>query len=161
MNLRGAALLGVLLAASAQSWGQKPGPASESAQVRALRAQLTTLRAQLVAARKELSAQSAARDDLQAQLDALKGQQAQLDALRRQLEALKADVKALRANSVLDLNGYLTFDISNGYPIALFRGINVQIVNGTGETQTANGMGNLIVGYNRPSTGSFICSVGA
>jgi hypothetical protein len=36
----------------------------------------------------------------------------------------------------------------------------VQIVNGTGETQTATGTGNLIVGYNRPSVGSFICSLG-
>ena len=110
--------------------------------------------------RTELSAQAAARQELQAQLSALQAQQADLNTLRQQVEALRAEVKGLRANTVLDLNGYLTFDVSNGYPTALFRGINVQIVNGTGDTQTINGMGNLIVGYNRPSNGSFICSIG-
>jgi hypothetical protein len=69
-------------------------------------------------------------------------------------------VRSLKANSVLDLNGYLSYDTSNGYPVALFRGINLQIVNGTGQTRTANGLGNLIVGYNRPSGGSFMCSLG-
>ncbi len=119
------------------------------------------MRKQLAAARTELSAQAAARQDLQAQLSALQTQQADLNTLRQQVELLRAEVKGLKANTVLDLNGYLTFDVSNGYPTALFRGINVQIVNGTGDTQTINGMGNLIVGYNRPSTGSFICSIGS
>jgi hypothetical protein len=51
--------------------------------------------------------------------------------------------------------------VLNGYPTAVFRGINVQIVNGSGDAQTVNGMGNLIVGYNRASTGAFSCSIGA
>ena len=80
--------------------------------------------------------------------------------MKRQLELLRADVGGLRANSVWDLNGYLTFEVSNGYPTAVFRGVNVQIVNGTGETQTVNGTGNLIVGYNRPNTNGFACSLG-
>src|SRR5258705_97292 len=31
-----------------------------------------------------------------------------------------------------------------------FSGVNVQIVNGLGATETVNGVGNLIVGYNEP-----------
>jgi hypothetical protein len=77
------------------------------------------------------------------------------------MESLKADFGGLKANSVFDLNGYLTFEVSNGYPTALFRGVNVQIVNGMGETQTVNGTGNLIVGYNRPSATNATCSLGS
>jgi hypothetical protein len=69
-------------------------------------------------------------------------------------------LRSLKANTVLDLNGYVTFEIVNGYPTALFRGVNVQIVNGTGDTQSVNGMGNLIVGYNRPGSGGYSCSLG-
>jgi hypothetical protein len=69
-------------------------------------------------------------------------------------------VRALQANSILDLNGYITFDNSSGYPTVLFNGINVQIVNGTGATQTVNGLGNLIIGYNRPRSTGAVCSLG-
>jgi hypothetical protein len=162
MNGAKAVLFAGMLLLVADGWGQeKAPPPDQTKELRALRQQAAALRKQLLAARKELSAQNAAREDMQAQLAALQAQQAGLDALRREVESLKAEIKALRVNTVLDLNGYLTFDVSNGYPTALFRGINVQIVNGTGNTQTVNGMGNLIIGYNRPSTGSFICSIGA
>ena len=162
MNGAKAVLLAGMLLVVADGWGQQSAaPPDQATQLRALRQQVAALRKQLAAARTELSAHTAARQDLQAQLSALQAQQAELNALRQQIESLRAEVKGLKANTVLDLNGYLTFDVSNGYPTALFRGINVQIVNGTGDTQTVNGMGNLIVGYNRPSTGSFICSIGA
>jgi hypothetical protein len=157
-----AALFSAMLLAVADGWGQQSAPPpDESAQLRALRQQMAALRKQLAAARSELSGQAAARRDLQAQLTTLQAQQADLNGLRQQIESLRAELRGLKANSVLDLNGYLTFEVSNGYPTALFRGINVQIVNGSGDTQTINGMGNLIVGYNRPGTGSFICSMGA
>src|SRR5689334_5618916 len=40
-----------------------------------------------------------------------------------------------------------------------FHGVDVQVVNGTGDTSSANGLGNLIIGYNthsdtKPQTGS-------
>jgi hypothetical protein len=153
--------IGTLLLLAADGWGQqKAQPSEATPEARALRAQLAAMRKQLAAARRDLEAEAAARQDVLAQLNALKDQQAQLAALRQQLELLAREVKSLRANSVLDLNGYLSFGISNGYPVALFRGINVQVVNGTGETQTANGLGNLIIGYDQPSVGSFICSLG-
>ena len=162
MNGVKAALLAGMLMAVADGWAQQnAAPADDATQLRALRQQMATLRKQLAAARTELSAQASARQDLQAQLSALQSQQADLNTLRQQVDLLKAEVKALKANTVLDLNGYLGFDVSNGYPTALFRGINVQIVNGTGDTQTVNGMGNLVVGYNRSSNGAFSCSIGA
>jgi hypothetical protein len=162
MSTRKGVLLAGLIVLAVDGWAQqKAPPADQATQVRALRQQVTALRRQLGALRNEFAAENAARLEVLAQLNALKGQQAQLGALRQQIELLAREIKSLKANTVLDLNGYLTFDVSNGYPAALFRGINVQIVNGTGQTQTMNGLGNLIVGYNRPSAGSFICSLGA
>jgi len=149
MRRRQAIVLAGLLAASTHGWAQEKAAPSD-AELRAVRQQVTTLRKQLAAARNELTAANTARQSLQVQFS----------AIQRQMEALSTEVRGLRSNSVLDLNGYLTFDISSGYPTALFRGVNVQIVNGTGETQTATGTGNLIVGYNRPNTNGFVCSMG-
>jgi hypothetical protein len=153
-----AVLLSGILVASIDGWAQqKTVPPDPDASMRALQQQVGAMRKQLNAARSDLSAASTTRESLQLQLSAL---QQQVEALKRQLEFLRADVGGLRANSVWDLNGYLTFEVSNGYPTAVFRGVNVQIVNGTGETQTVNGTGNLIVGYNRPNTNGFACSLG-
>jgi hypothetical protein len=162
MRTRRVIVLAGLLASSVHGWGQQQAePLDTAAQLRALRQQVATLRKQLTTARGELATEAAARRELQAQVNAWAGQRALLGTLQQQIQSLASEVKSLRANSVMDLNGYLSFDISNGYPAALFRGINVQIVNGTGETQTVNGLGNLIVGYNRPSAGRPLCSVGA
>jgi hypothetical protein len=131
--------------------------ADTDAELRALRQQVAAMRKQLAAARNELAAAGTVGQSAQSQLNTMRQQ---VELLRRQVESLRADVSGLRSNSVFDLNGYLTFDISNGYPTALFRGVNVQVVNGLGETQTVNGTGNLIVGYNRPAAGDYVCSVG-
>jgi hypothetical protein len=139
-------------------------PPDTDTQLRVLRQQVAAMRKQLNATRNELFAATAALSSATAALSATttarQNGQVQLSTLQRELESLKADLRGLKANSILDLNGYLTFEISNGYPTALFRGVNVQIVNGMGDTQTVNGTGNLIVGYNRPSATSFICSLG-
>jgi hypothetical protein len=157
-----AVLVAGVLVLAADGWAQqKAQPADQATQVRALRQQVTALRKQLAVLRNEFAAENAARLQVLAELKALEEERAVLSALQQQVELLAREVKSLKANTVLDLNGYLTFDMSNGYPAALFRGINLQIVNGTGETQTMNGLGNLIIGYNRPSAGSFICSLGA
>jgi hypothetical protein len=161
MITRNTALLTGLLVLAADGLAQvKPQPSDPTAEVRALRQELAAARRQVALARTRLAAEDAARQDLAAQLNALKAQQGQISALAKQVEALAREVRSLKANSVLDLNGYLTYDTSNGYPVALFRGINVQIVNGTGRTQSATGLGNLIVGYDQASAGSFICSLG-
>jgi hypothetical protein len=150
-------LFGLFVASIDGSAQQKTAPPDTDSQMRALRQQVAAMRKQLNAARGDLSAASTTRESLQVQLSAL---QQQVDAMKRQLDSMRADVGGLRANSVWDLNGYLTFEVSNGYPTAVFRGVNVQIVNGMGDTQTVNGTGNLIVGYNRPNTNGFVCSMG-
>src|ERR1700752_1303410 len=50
----------------------------------------------------------------------------------------------------------VTLDDGTGNPKKTLRifGINVQIVNGTGSTETATGVGNLIVGYNEAGSQS-------
>ncbi len=150
-------ICGLLLPSVDAAAQQKPAPAEPDRQLRVMRKQLSVTRKQLNEALSALSAEATARRSIQMQLGTL---QTQMDGMKRQLNALAADVGGLKANSVWDLNGYLVFDISNGYPTALFRGVNVQIVNGMGETQTVNGTGNLVIGYNRPSMGEFTCSVG-
>jgi hypothetical protein len=42
---------------------------------------------------------------------------------------------------------------------AVITGANLRIVNGLGTTTTTNGLGNLIVGYNEPRSGSIFCPV--
>lgn len=132
-------------------------PAKPPAQATDASAELKTLKRLLVAMQKQVNA-------MRAQLDAeaaeRKRMQARIETLARTVEAADATVQAMRANSVLDLNGYVTFDNSSGYPTVLFNGINLQVVNGTGVTQSVNGLGNIIVGYNRPRNAAPVCSIG-
>ena len=73
---------------------------------------------------------------------------AQISDLQNQIGSLQAGLMALNHNSVLALNGVLSYDA--GTKTAIFTGANVFIVNGQGTTASANGLGNLIVGYNGP-----------
>jgi hypothetical protein len=100
------------------------------------------------------------RADLKAEAGARESMQASIASLRKEVQAAYDTLRVLQANSVLDLNGYVSFDNSSGYPTVLFNGINVQVVNGTGATQSVNGLGNLILGYNRPRSTDPVCSVG-
>ncbi len=78
------------------------------------------------------------------------------DALQRIDELESSDVAALEEHVevIADPNN------PNEYTV-LFSGVNVQIVNGHGDTESINGLGNLIVGYNEERTlGSSVCSDG-
>lgn len=141
-------VLALMALCCSEAWAQKSSPADR--RVRSLEREVGSLRGQLKALHSERAAAEQDRRALQAQIR----------ALREQLLAMREDVRGLKANSILDLNGYLTFENGSGYPTAVFRGVNVQVVNGTGDTQTANGLGNLIVGYNRARAGTPVCSVG-
>jgi hypothetical protein len=96
--------------------------------------------------------------------------EARVAALEAQNAALLARLAALEANTVLALDGYLFLDTSrtdcqgdlNGFcPAAVFDAVNVQIVNGTGQTlppvttgpDGPNGLGNLIIGYDEAGAG--------
>lgn len=130
------------------AWSQTSPSADR--QIQDLRRQVNSLRAEVKSLRSERTTAEQERKALQAQIK----------ALRDQFLAMRNDVRGLQANSILDLNGYLTFENTTGYPTAVFRGVNVQVVNGTGDTQTVNGVGNLIVGYNRTRSGTPVCSIG-
>jgi hypothetical protein len=144
-------LLALLGALSTCAWAQQPPSGGDlGQQLRELQRQLAGLRGTVRSLRAQLAAEVTARQSLQAGMDALKGQ----------LASIQGDVRSLRGNSILDLNGYLTLDHSSGYPTALFQGINVQVINGSGTTHSANGLGNLIVGYNRPRAAHPVCSLG-
>ena len=85
-------------------------------------------------------------------------------ALERAVATLQAQVTALQntltgASNVLALNPYLTVDTATKR--VRFTGVNLQLVNGTGETNTRNGLGNLLVGYDLPLTSyNWFCSDG-
>ncbi len=68
-------------------------------------------------------------------------------------------------NFVPGLNDYVTVDTITypSKPRIIFSGVNIQLVNGTNNTYTVNGMGNFIIGYDgrRPSTSTdFRCTYG-
>ena len=69
----------------------------------------------------------------------------------QELEAFVADLRA-----VLSLR-----DDDQGNPAVIFSGVNVQINNGLGATDSINGLGNLIIGYDEPTQNlNQVCSNG-
>ncbi len=89
-------------------------------------------------------------DALQSQVDA---QQATIDALTAQLAGLQA---------VNDLAPYLEVDDTTDplKPVVRIVGANFQIVNGLGATESINGTGNLIIGYNEAWGSTVACTDG-
>ncbi|MDZ7661643.1 hypothetical protein [Thiohalophilus sp.] len=92
------------------------------------------------------------------------------DALLRintlESELAQAQTALDEAQNVLALNDYVELvpddNILNEYTVR-FSGVNLQIVNGEGQTESVNGLGNLIVGYNEArnlGTDNSICSDG-
>jgi hypothetical protein len=77
---------------------------------------------------------------------ALEGRVAALEA---EVAALEAEVEELRGLSgdVAELQALLAGVERNGDTLT-FSGMNVQVVNGLGNTYTENGLGNIVVGYN-------------
>jgi hypothetical protein len=79
-----------------------------------------------------------------------------IDTLEARIGELEALLVELEGNSVLDLDGYLSLGASEAVnidggdkPEAIFSGLNVRVINGTGLTETANGLGNVIIGYGK------------
>ena len=71
----------------------------------------------------------------------------------RPAQALQPEL-TLEQFEILRHMSLVTLDDGTGNPVRTLRitGLNVQIVNGTGATASANGAGNLIVGYNEPGS---------
>lgn len=49
----------------------------------------------------------------------------------------------------------------NGQPTVRFTGVNLQLVNGQGSTESVNGVGNIMVGYDEGRSGNGFCSDGS
>jgi hypothetical protein len=74
----------------------------------------------------------------------------------QQILSLERRIQALEANPVLALAGVIVLEKGRTCSTVKVTG-NLQIVNGMGETDTTNGCGNLIIGYNElppPSSGA-------
>ncbi len=86
---------------------------------------------------------------------------AMLEADNASLRAEVADLK-VALGSLLNISQFLSLETLNEQPAIRVTGANLQLVNGLGATATANGTGNLIVGYDeeRDSSVSEQCSVG-
>lgn len=86
--------------------------------------------------------------------------QSALEGALSRIDALEAELAKVQANDALALHGHVEVVpdpyVPDGYTIR-FSGVNVQIVNGLGQTASINGLGNLIVGYNQPR--SFLIDV--
>jgi len=75
--------------------------------------------------------------------------------LRDQIKDLKAALAASIA-----LKDAMSVETVNGVRTVRFTGVNLQIVNGTNTTETINGSGNLIVGYDEANTSTrIVCSL--
>lgn len=64
--------------------------------------------------------------------------------LRASLNAALARLESLENSPVSGLNGFVSVDGNT----VIFEGVNLQVTNGSGQTNSVNGAGNLIVGYN-------------
>jgi hypothetical protein len=92
-------------------------------------------------------------DDNQAQITAL---ETAITTLETANTALTASIAALEAKLAS-----MSVTTSNGQPTVRFTGVNLQVVNGLAATATANGTGNLIVGYDEADASGFgRCTLG-
>ena len=77
----------------------------------------------------------------------------ELAETRNDLQLVKAELEEVRNNTVLGLDGFLRLEKDkNEIYTALFSDVNVQVINGDGLTEIANGRGNLVLGYNADGT---------
>jgi len=88
-----------------------------------------------------------------------------VDDNNSRIAKLEATIKTLQTSlakvTALNLDQYMVYTDVKGYRKVQFKGVDVQVVNGTGKENTTNGEGNLIVGYNIPSGGGGpVCSDG-
>lgn len=88
--------------------------------------------------------------------------QASLVASNQRIDNLELQLTAVQSNNVLTLGDVVSIgqDV-NGYQTVLFTGVNLQVINGTGNQNGRNGVGNMIIGYNEPASGiNESCSFG-
>jgi len=116
--------------------------------IAALEAALTTLQTDLATANTTIAATQADLATTQADLATAN---ATIAALTTQQTTNTNDITSINNSNVLALDPFLTVD-NTGNPKVILTGVNLQIVNGSGTTNTTNGLGNLIVGYDEVNT---------
>ena len=85
--------------------------------------------------------------------------EAKVVVLEAQVRALQTQLLAQANSPIMALNPYLTVDPAQHR--VRFTGVNLQLVNGTGYTDTVNGRGNLIIGYDLVRTDdTYFCADG-
>ncbi|MEJ2642417.1 MAG: hypothetical protein P8010_22900 [Desulfosarcinaceae bacterium] len=92
-------------------------------------------------------------DQLQNSLTRVAQLEALVETLNDLVDSLQTQLAAVQDNSVLALNDTLTLDDTGNVPVVRLSGVNLQLVNGQGDTESVNGAGNLIVGYNEAPPG--------
>lgn len=76
---------------------------------------------------------------------------ARVDQLENEVQVLSSDLQAVKDSHVFAMDDYVAVMADPYVPggtTIRFSGVNLQIVNGIGNTESINGLGNLIVGYN-------------
>ena len=88
--------------------------------------------------------------------------QSQIAALIKKIATLQTQLSSVASNSVMDLGPYLTVDTTDpSVPVVRLSGVNLQVVNGLGHTDSKNGLGNIIIGYDEADTSSTLrCTIG-
>ena len=86
---------------------------------------------------------------------------AAVEGAQRENAELRGQIKDLQAAlaTVIALKDALSVESVGGVRTVRFTGVNLQVVNGTGNTELVNGAGNLIVGYDEGNTAAkIVCS---
>lgn len=130
--------------------------AAESAQASAGQAQAGVVSAQASADQAQAAADSAQTTADSAQASATSAQasadQAQSGVATAQTDitTLQSNVTTIQTSNFAALDPYIRVEAGEKSSAAqvVFDSVNVVVTNGTGSTNTANGLGNLIVGYN-------------
>src|SRR5690606_18727883 len=85
-------------------------------------------------------------------------EETRLRKIEQQIRSLQAETANLRfenqrlraeAHNLLAINEHVSLVELHGHPTVRFSAVNLQVVNGAGNTRTFNGTGNLLIGYNR------------
>lgn len=87
--------------------------------------------------------------------------QSDLTAVNTNIGNMNSSLSTVLNSDIMDLDAYLTVTTVGGSKATL-SGINLQIVNGLGSTDTINGLGNLIIGYDEVQSSFYLqrCSYG-
>jgi hypothetical protein len=118
--------------------------AALEAAVASLQTQNRSLRNQVVHLQAETRTLQAAVVSLQTENRSLRNQ---VTSLETSLAALETGVQAINDSQVMALNPFVGVTHDWRGPLVRLTAVNVQIVNGLNSTETINGLGNLIVGY--------------